>query len=409
MSWLGIVLFILTYAMISARRLSWLGFDRPAGALLGAVCCVVFGVLAPEQAVAAINGPTILLLFGVMGMGAFLALDGFFDNIEQAVVRFARTPGRLLGGIVWGAGILSAFITNDAVCVLGAPIVVRLIQRHRLPPLPFLLALATAANTGSVGTLVGNPQNMLCAVLGGLSYREHLVVAGPLAVTCLAVNHGLLWIIFRRRLGVRALEAQASPSPVNLRTALTLAVIGGTAVAYTAGADLAWAAIGGFVVLMLVHRRDTRQLWGRIDWALLLFFAGLFVVVEGLMQSGGPAWLFARFPLAEAGADGIGGWLRMAVIFLAGANVVSNVPFILVVHDQMATLSNPAFGWELLTVASTFAGNLTLLGSVANIIVAESARDIGGIGFFDYLRVGLPLAVLTTLVGVVWLFVFLPA
>lgn len=408
MNWTGITIFVVTYALISARRLSWLRFDRPAGALLGAVCCVVFGVLAPSEAIAAVNGPTLLLLFGVMGMGTFLALDGFFEDIEEAVVRFARTPARLLSSIVWGAGTLSAFITNDAVCVLGAPLVVRLIQRYELPALPFLLALATAANTGSVGTLVGNPQNMLCAVLGQLSYREHLLLVGPLAVVCLVMNHALLWFVFRKSIGDQALKTRTSRSPLTARTGTTLTVIGGTAIAYTAGADLAWAASAGFVALMLLHRRDTRQLWGRIDWSLLLFFAALFVVVEGLMRSGGPAFLFARFPLSEAGANGMAGWMRISAIFLVGSNIVSNVPFILVVREQMASLSNPTLGWELLTVAATFAGNLTLLGSVANIIVAESARDIGGIGFLEHLKVGLPLAIVTTLVGVVWLVILFP-
>jgi Na+/H+ antiporter NhaD/arsenite permease-like protein len=125
----GIVIFALTYLLISARRLSWLGFDGPAGALVGAAACVAFGVLSPKQALGAIDGATLLLLFGVMGMGAFLALDGFFDELEGRLVTMARTPTRLLGIIVWGSGVASAFITNDAVCVLGAPLVVRLIQK----------------------------------------------------------------------------------------------------------------------------------------------------------------------------------------------------------------------------------------------------------------------------------------
>jgi Na+/H+ antiporter NhaD/arsenite permease-like protein len=271
------------------------------------------------------------------------------------------------------------------------------------------LALATAANTGSVATLVGNPQNMLCAVLGGLSYRDHLILVGPLALLCLALNHGLLYALFRRDLGRGPLNAAANISPINPRARVTLSVLAGTAVAYTLGTDLAWSAAAGFVVLMLIHRRDTAQLWGRIDWSLLLFFSGLFVVVEGLMQSGAPAWLFDRYPLVDLGAGGLLGWMRTAGVFLVGSNVVSNVPFILVVRDQMTTLPNPTLGWELLTVSSTFAGNLTLLGSVANIIVAESARDIGGIGFLDHLKVGLPLAVATTLIGVLWLVAFFPA
>jgi Na+/H+ antiporter NhaD/arsenite permease-like protein len=407
MNWTGIIIFAVTYVLISARRMKWLGLDRPAGALFGAVCCVVAGVLTPAQAAGAVNGPTILLLFGVMGMGTFLALDGFFAGIEDAVVRVARTPARLLGAVVWGSGVLSAFITNDAVCVLGMPLLIRLIERHRLPALPFLLALATAANTGSVATLVGNPQNMLCAMLGQLSYLDHLLLVGPIAIICLGINHGLLWCFFRKRLDQRRLAAPATRSSTNRMAGVTLAVIGATAVAYSFGADLAWGATAGFVLLMLLHRRDTRPLWGRIDWSLLLFFAGLFVVVEGFIRSGAPAWLFARFPLA-ARADGFGGWLHLSGIFLAGSNIVSNVPFILVIRDQMATLPNPALGWELLAMASTFAGNLTLLGSVANIIVAESARDVGGIGFLEYLRVGFPLAVITTLVGTLWLFLFFP-
>lgn len=398
----GLIVFAATYVLISARRLSWLGFDRPAGALLGAVACVGLGVLQPESALRAIDGGTLVLLFGVMGMGAFLSLDGFFTGIEARLVAWARTPARLLGGIVWGAGLLSPLITNDAVCLLGAPLVVRVIQTHRLPPLPLLLALATAANTGSAATLVGNPQNILCGRLGGLAYLDHLVLVGPVALVGLAINHALLWRFFRRQLGEQPLAPPARSGTLDARSGLTLAVIAATAVVYALGADLAWTAVAGFTTLMLLHRRDTRALWPRIDWSLLLFFAGLFVVVEGLLASGAPALLFERTPLVSEEV----GWvasLRLASIFVVGSNLVSNVPFILVVREPMNALPDPRLGWELLAMASTFAGNLTLLGSAANIIVAEAGRDVGGIGFWQYLRVGVPLTLLTTLVGVSWL------
>ena len=397
----GLIVFILSYVLISARRLDWLRFDRPAGALLGAVACVALGVLGPSEALAAVDGATLLLLFGVMGMGAFLGLDGFFDVLEHRLTRFARTPARLLGWMLWGAGGLSALITNDAVCVLAAPLVVRTIARHQLPALPFLLALATGANTGSVATLVGNPQNMLCGLLGGLDYRSHLLLMGPVAVLGLALNHALLAFSFRRELGRARLAEPEPPGVFSARAQLTLGVIAASAVAYTLGGDLAWTAAAGFVLLMLLQRRETRELWPRIDWALLVFFSGLFVVVQGLTESGAPAAFFARFPLASG--DGTAGWLRLGAIFLVGSNVVSNVPFILVVREQMATLDNPALGWEVLAMASTFAGNLTLLGSVANIIVAEAGHEVGGMGFWQHLRVGLPLALSTTLMGLGWL------
>jgi Na+/H+ antiporter NhaD/arsenite permease-like protein len=182
---------------------------------------------------------------------------------------------------------------------------------------------------------------------------------------------------------------------------VTLGVIASSAVVYTLGANLAWTAVAGFVLLMLLHRADTRRLWARIDWSLLLFFASLFIVVEGLGKSGAPELLFERFPLATE-QHGWVGWLRLSTLFLLGSNIVSNVPFILVIRDQISTLESPRLGWELLAMASTFAGNLTLIGSVANIIVAEASREVGGMGFWQYLRVGLPLAVLTTAIGTVW-------
>ncbi|MCA9639948.1 MAG: hypothetical protein H6718_17805 [Polyangiaceae bacterium] len=399
----GILIFAITYLLISAGRVRALGLDRPAGALFGAVACVALGVLTPEDALGAVDGDTLLLLFGVMGMGAFLARGEFLEQLEVRVTRWARTPVGLLGVIVWGAGLLSALITNDAVCVLAAPSVVRLVRRHSLPPLPYLLALATAANTGSVATLVGNPQNMLCGLLGGLSYRSHLMLLGPVALFGLALNHGILLLFFHRAIQESHLKVEELRSePISFRTKLTLGVIMSTAVAYALGAHLAWTAAAGFVVLLLVQRVDARELWPRIDWALLLFFTGLFVVVEGLARSGAPAWFFEQLPLTLDSASTTSG-LKLTTLFLLGSNVVSNVPFILLVKDQIARFQEPSLGWELLAMASTFAGNLTLIGSVANLIVAEAARDVGGMRFFAYLRVGFPIAVTTALVGAAWL------
>lgn len=257
---------------------------------------------------------------------------------------------------------------------------------------------------------------MLCGMLGGLTYGRHLWLMAPVAIAGLALNHLLLALTFRRELAKSSLqqppsahgEARSETDSLRLPPGakVTLTVIGATAVAYTFGGHLAWTAAAGFTALLLLRRRETRSLWGHVDGSLLLFFAALFVVVEGLLASGLPARWFAAFPLAT-GNDSSHAWFRLSALFLVGSNLVSNVPFILVVRDAMGSLSSPELGWELLTMASTFAGNLTLLGSVANVIVAEAGREVGGIGFFEYLRVGLPLAILTTLIGTFWLLVVL--
>jgi Na+/H+ antiporter NhaD/arsenite permease-like protein len=409
---LGLVLFLLAYLAISARKLSLIPMDRPAAALTGAVAMVLAGVLTPEQAIEAVHLPTLLLLLGVMGLGGFLALDGTFGRVSVALSRYAGRPSRLLGAVVWASGLAAALLTNDAVCVLGAPLVVGLIRDYKLPAAPFLLALATGANTGSVGTLLGNPQNMLCAQLGGLSYRDYLLVVGPLAVAALAVNHALLWLLFRRVLAAGDREAPPSAevgsAPSGSAGLATPLLVLAVVVACWTGLDLAWAAAGGFVAALLWHRRDPAQVWAQVDWSLLLFFSGLFVLVEGLQASGAvEAWL-ARYPLSPQGIGQGWGFARLSLTFLVGSNVVSNVPFILMVEGAVSELERPRLAWTLLAVASTFAGNLTLLGSVANVIVAEAGRGVGGLGFWEHLRVGLPIALATTALGTAWLWAAAP-
>lgn len=401
--WTALVIFGITYVIISARRLGWLGLDRPAGAGLGAVLCVAFGVLSPHDALEAIDLHTLVLLLGMMGMGAFLALDGFFDRLGGWMLSQLRTPSRVMAGILWGSGLLSALITNDAVCVLGVPLVLGIIARQHSyegaspVALPFLMALATGANTGSVITLVGNPQNMLCGLFGGLEYADYLSTMLPVGILGLMINHAVLHVAFRKVL--RPVEFSI-PSKVSLelgRSKWTLLVIIATVAVYSAGFDLAWTASGGFAALFLVHRDEPQRVWLEIDWSVLMFFGGLFVVVEGLTKSGLTTLVFEHFPLWD------GDWWSVSAKFLVGSNLVSNVPFILVIREAMASLPDPKKGWTLLAMASTFAGNLTLLGSVANIIVAEKARSVGGMGFFEYLKVGAPVAILTTLVGTMWI------
>lgn len=423
--WRGVLVFAVTYVLVASRRLRFVEIDRPAGALVGAVLAVALGAITPDEAAQAVDHTTIVLLFAVMGMGAFLSLDGFFDRVGRKIATRAKTASRLVGATVWGAGLLSAVVTNDAVCVLVAPLVVAWIDEYRLPRLPLLLALATGANTGSVATLVGNPQNMLCGSLGQLHFAPFALHMIPVAIVGLAINHAVLVVAFRRELAIHLVlagpsagavaegsvsagsagagsteggEARADAPIFSTRSVVTLTVIAGTVVIYALGAPLAFTALGGFVLLLLLHRTKPENVWSRIDWSVLLFFGGLFIAVDALARSGAASVAFAHFPLVGHGG-GAAGWFRASTIFLVGSNVVTNVPFILIVKPEMANVANKTLAWELLAMASTFAGNLTLLGSVANVIVAEKAGRIGGLRFGEYLRIGAPVAILTTVAG----------
>lgn len=400
--WKGVVAFGVTYALVAGRRLRWLPMDRPSCAVAGAVLAVALGATSPAEAGRAVDKSTIILLFAVMGMGAFLAIDGLFVRVTSRLVAFARTRRRLLGAIVWGAGILSAFVTNDAVCVLATPIVVELVERWKLPRLPFLLALATGANTGSVATLVGNPQNMLCASLGELEFATFLLHMAPVALMALAANHAILAWLYRADLEGELGPADASGALLTRTAAISLGVIAATVVVYSAGADLSFTALGGFVLLLLLTQIPAERIWERIDWSILLFFGGLFIAVDAFARSGAVGWIFEHAPLIDLSLGRLA-WVRVAAFFMIGSNVVTNVPFILIVRPEMARMPDPVLGWELLAMASTFAGNLTLLGSVANVIVSDRSQRVGGLGFREYLRAGVPIALITTAIGTAWL------
>jgi Na+/H+ antiporter NhaD/arsenite permease-like protein len=383
---LVIAIFSLTYLLIAARRLHWLPIGRPAGALLGAFLMVATGALTPELSYAAIDGDTIVLLFAMMALVAYVERAGFFEWAAGHAIRRARTPVGLLVDVSVLAGVASAFLVNDTVCVFLTPLVVITCQRANLPLGPYLIATATSANLGSAATLVGNPQNMIVGGASGLSFATFAALAAPVAALGLAVNTGLLLLYYRRELGTAPLHAHEPAAPDPRRLARVAVVVVGVVVAFFAGGHLGFSALGGLIALILLEREDPQDVFARVDWTLLVFFAALFVVVAGLATTGlvDDAWRAAGPWLSHDTAPGLA---ALTALYVAGSNLVSNVPMVLLAAPGVAA-EDSAFAWVLLAFVTTVAGNLTLIGSVANIIVAEKARGAYELGFVEYLRFG---------------------
>lgn len=406
----AIVIFAFTYLLISGRRLKVLPLNRPAAALLGTVLMVVTGVMTPEQVYRAVDYNTLVLLLGMSLVSAYLDLAGFFGWTADWVLRVARTPVRLLGLLIGTSGMLSALLVNDTVCLMLTPLVVKVVVRGRLPLAPYLLGLAMSANIGSVCTLVGNPQNMLIGQMSGLSFARFTAALLPVAVVCLGIQFAVLRRGFRRELAAATIApaaANAGPEsrPVDRRLLrLSLGVLALVFAGFVAGYSLAWTALAGGALIMVLARRDTHEVLKLVDWHLLLFFAALFVVVEGLNGTGLPDRLYGLV----RGMFGTGvssQAVNLAWFSVLGSNVFSNVPFVLVAGKWVPEFADPALMWKVMALATTFAGNLTLLGSVANIIVVESARGHCEVGFWDYAKFGLPVTLLTLVAGLAILLV----
>jgi Na+/H+ antiporter NhaD/arsenite permease-like protein len=397
---IAIVIFCVTYLLISGRRLNFLPLNRPAAALLGTVLMVACGVMTPAQAYRAVDYDTLVLLLGMMIISAYLYLAGFFEWAAGWILRRASSPHGLLLSLILTSGVLSALLVNDSVCLMLTPLVVAVVVRGQLPLTPYLLGLAMSANLGSVATLVGNPQNMIIGHLSRMPFLRFSASLLPVALAGLAIEYAILRWAFAETLKRATIQRPSSRASALDRRLLiwTCLVLGLVFIGFLSGLDLSWTALTGGAVLMVVARRDTHEVLKLVDFHLLVFFAALFVVVEGLNGTGLPDQIYHRLHGFFGTSNARQAW-SFAFLSVLGSNVFSNVPFVLVAGKWIANFAQPELMWKVMALATTFAGNLTILGSVANIIVVESARSKVEIGFWDYARVGIPVTILTSLIG----------
>ena len=393
------LIFFGSYFVFALGKFPGMKIDRPGAAIIGAVLMVAFRIVSPAEALASTDFATIVLLFSMMLIVANLHLAGFFDWLTEWIIERLK-PHHLLPTVVFTSGLLSAVLVNDIICLVMTPLVLRITRRVGLEPVPYLLAVATASNIGSVATITGNPQNMLIGSVSRIPYLDFLAHLGPIAVFGLCIDWALIhWIFLRNGLDrVEALEAAAAVPHASLRSkpivVLTLVLAG-----FLAGGPPAMIAALGAAVLLITRTVEPRKMYDEIDWGLLVFFLGLFTIVGGAERAGlvagllhpVAAWNFERLPV-------------FACVTAIFSNVVSNVPAVMLLKSFVPGFANPHRGWLALAMASTLAGNLTITGSVANIIVVEGARSEGvRVSFREYLRLGVPVTVATLVLGSAWI------
>ena len=398
-----LVVFVAVYAGMILGGIPFLRIDRSGVALLGAVALTATGTITLEHAWKSIDAPTLSLLFGLMLVSAQFRLSGFYSRLTRTIASKDGSPERLLLSFMLACGALSALLTNDVVCLAVAPVLVDVCRRRALDPVPFLLGLAAASNVGSAATILGNPQNMLIGEALDVPFARYLLDGGVPAILGLFFAW---WTIqrawrgkFHRPPTGNGLEDTPYDRARTHKGALILAlfVIGLLVCPLPRGTQALLA--GSFVLLS--RKTGTRSALAFVDWPLLVLFAGLFVVNAALQDAGHPArWLEA---CASAGVD-VRDPVALFAVTSLGSNVVSNVPLVMLLlpaaeHPQAAAI---------LALSSTLAGNLLLIGSIANLIVVEQARMLGvepvrGSWTAVHLRTGIPITIGTLAIAAAWL------
>jgi Na+/H+ antiporter NhaD/arsenite permease-like protein len=393
--------FCLTYLVLALGKLPGFYLDRVGAALLGGALMVGLGVLPLDRALAAIDFDTIALLLGVMIVVGNLRLSGAFRWVANWVASRAHHPLQLLAAVVATSGLFSAFLVNDAICLALTPLVLDLVLRLRRDPVPYLLAVAMASNVGSVATITGNPQNILIGSVSQISYGAFATALAPVAAIGLVLTFALLALLnpaeflTRGRLAGTAVPAHPYRPLVFKSTLVSLAMMTG----FFAGMPPAKAGLLAGAVLLVTRAVRSEKIYREIDWPLLLMFAGLFVVVAGFEKA-----MLSPGLVAAIGRQHLADMPVLAAVTAVLSNIVSNVPAVLVLKPFVAALPDARRAWLVVAMAATLAGNLTMLGSVANLIVIERAAGRGiAITFWHYVRIGAPLTLLTIAAGLWWL------
>ncbi len=405
MTTVRLTIFLLTYILIAVQQFPGMKMNRPAASLLGAVAMVVLGRLPLAEAYAAIDADVLVFLLGVLLVTGYLELGGFFEWAAERIVRHVRSPRALLASLVAASGLLSALFINDTICLVFTPLLIAALRVLKLRPLPYLLAVAFASNVGSALTVTGNPQNMLIGISSGISYATFTAHLALPALGGLVIVYAVIALVYRRDLAGELVAPAALATPPFDRSLVVRALLlfGGALVGWLMGWSLPLVAITAGALMIAVGGRDPAEAFAKVEWSLLLFFAALFVVMRGVQELP----LFTALTTRAAGGLHGRPWPDVAVVSGAMAvlsNLVSNVPAVVLWLPVVPRLANAELVWVAMAMSSTFAGNLTVLGSMANLIVAERAAARGvAMHFGDFLRVGVPVTLLTLAWGIAML------
>lgn len=397
---IALIIFVITYIGIIFTRLPKMNIDRPSAAFTGAVAMILFGVIDFQEAINAIDFNTICLLLGMMIIISTLKIEGFFSLIASSTIAFANTRTKLLSAIVFVTGIASAFLVNDAVVLLFTPIIISICSKADINPIPYLIAEILASNIGSVMTITGNPQNMLIGINSGISYLNFMLKLLPISILGMIIVIFIVKLFYHKNFKDKthlSFKSSYSYSFKKMQRSIIIFIL--VIFAFFLGKfiniSIPLIALVGAALILLMGEAKPSKIIQEVDWVLLLFFSSLFIVVAAIEKVG------ILNPLLNINlSENIQGIIGIHSLSLILSQIVSNVPFTVLMLPIMKSINSETL-WLALASASTLAGNATIIGAMANLIVIESAEKEGvKIRFWQFFKIGIVVTLITFIVSI---------
>ncbi len=399
----AVTIALTTYAGVAIGGFPGLALDRTGIALIGAICMVVTGVLSAQDAVMSVDLPTILLLYGLMVLSSQFRLGGFYTEVAIRITSLLERPERFLFAVMAASALLSSILMNDIVCLAFTPVLAVSVLNAGLNPVPFLIGLAAASNIGSAATIIGNPQNMLIGQTGMLDFKSFFFWCAPPAILSLGASYLIIRAIYKKELSSSPLPGGTVKTDLpsfdrhqSVKGMIAAVVLLGLFFSHIPR-EISAISIAG--LLLCSRRMHTRTILGLVDWHLITLFCGLFIVIRGLEMTNLP--LIIVDSLASHGID-MRNFFVLAVISGILSNIVSNVPATMLLTKFLDPSAH--IQWYVLAISSTFAGNLITIGSIANLITFEQAKEYGiEIGFREHARAGIPVTLASFAIALAWM------
>ncbi|MDD3286705.1 MAG: SLC13 family permease [Bacteroidales bacterium] len=403
---LGLIIFIITYIGIIFTRLPKVNIDRPSAAFTGAVAMIVFGVISFEDAIKSIDFNTITLLLGMMIIVSTLKIEGFFSLIASKTISYSHSRNKLLIIIVFITGIASAFLVNDAVVLLFTPIIISICRKTNLNPIPYLIAEILSSNIGSTMTITGNPQNMLIGISSNISYVDFLIKLLPISLIGMIIIVFVVKLFYRKHFQDKSTlefitDYQYDFNKMRISVLIFLLVILGFFFGKILSLSIPIIALIGASLILLFGKAKPSSVIKDVDWVLLLFFACLFILVSSIQSLG----LLDRFINIELN-ENLSGIVGLHSLSLVMSQILSNVPYTVLMTPLMEVVNNENL-WLALASSATLAGNATIIGAMANLIVIESSeKENVKISFWEFFKIGIITTIITLLLSIALFYIY---
>ena len=399
--YLNLIVILLSLFGIAIGSFPKFRMNRATISLVGASALIIINEMNLKKAVSFIDIDTLVLIFAMMIININLRLAGFFNIITNKVIAYSKTPRQLLIILTFSSGILSSLFLNDTIVIMFTPMIIEIVLHLKRDPIPYLIALATSANIGSAATIVGNPQNMIIGIQSGISFSKFMFYMFPISLLCLFLVVIVVSIIYKKEFTKQEFDGIVNNEPkiykpLFIKSTVVLSLM---LIAFLIGSPVAITALAASAILLITRRIKPERVFLEVDFSLLIFFACLFIISHQANYL-----LTSSVKISELQFFSENRIVNISIVTAVLSNIISNVPAVLMLSPVIKEMINPEKIWLTLALSSTFAGNLTLLGSVANLIVVEMARKRGvNIKFTEYLKSGVIITIISLVVGVVWL------